>query len=161
MLSTTNQMPTLPTTKPNDCPHKDECAFSTPTQLLFRGPLNAEICIIGQGPGRDEVAAQSPFVGPSGQMVDRLLTAAGFDPSTVLFCNSLRCSTTSGTPKIKELSMCRENAWEVAFAYPRKLLIILGNEANCCIFSTPPKGVLAGAGTFQVHKETDRSEEHT
>ena len=51
------------------------------------GPLNAEISVVGEGPGREELRAGRPFVGPSGKELDKLLSAAGLRRSDVYITN--------------------------------------------------------------------------
>lgn len=52
-----------------------------------RGPLNAEIVVIGEAPGRREMESGAPFVGPSGRLQDAWITAAGLNPSSVRYEN--------------------------------------------------------------------------
>ena len=40
------------------------------------GPSNAKIAIVGEAPGREEVAKGKPFIGPSGRLLDKLLERA-------------------------------------------------------------------------------------
>jgi len=51
------------------------------------GPLDAEICIIGQSPGRDEARIGRPFVGPAGKLFRRWLSEAGIDPESCYWTN--------------------------------------------------------------------------
>src|SRR5215469_2458346 len=44
-----------------------------------RGPKDARVAIVGEAPGREETAALRPFVGPSGQELERMLALAGID----------------------------------------------------------------------------------
>jgi uracil-DNA glycosylase family 4 len=47
-------------------------------QAVFsRGRADAPLMIIGEGPGAEEDARGQPFVGRAGQLLDRMLTAAG------------------------------------------------------------------------------------
>ena len=48
------------------------------TQSVFgRGNPNASVLVVGEGPGADEDRAGQPFVGKAGQLLDRMLAAAG------------------------------------------------------------------------------------
>ncbi|WP_453976421.1 uracil-DNA glycosylase [Brevundimonas sp. Marseille-Q4549] len=48
------------------------------TQSVFgRGNPNAPVLVIGEGPGADEDRIGQPFVGKAGQLLDRMLAAAG------------------------------------------------------------------------------------
>jgi uracil-DNA glycosylase len=51
------------------------------------GPHDAKIVIVGESWGREELAAKRPFVGPSGQELNRLLTEAGISRYDVLCTN--------------------------------------------------------------------------
>jgi uracil-DNA glycosylase family 4 len=65
------------------------CALrETATNLVFSdGNPSASIMIIGEAPGGEEDRAGKPFVGPSGQLLDRMLGSIGLDRSQVLITN--------------------------------------------------------------------------
>lgn len=51
------------------------------------GPHDAKIVIVGESWGREEAAAKRPFVGPSGQELNRLLSEAGINRYDCLCAN--------------------------------------------------------------------------
>src|SRR5260370_30584904 len=52
---------------------------STRTQTVFgQGEPSVELCFVGEAPGGEEDAQGLPFVGAAGQLLNRLITAAGF-----------------------------------------------------------------------------------
>lgn len=52
----------------------------TATRLVFAdGLVGARVMIVGEAPGRDEEQQGKPFVGQSGQLLDRMLAAIGLD----------------------------------------------------------------------------------
>lgn len=51
------------------------------------GRMAAPIWLIGEAPGADEIAAGTPFVGASGQLLTRLLLESGFDRSQCFISN--------------------------------------------------------------------------
>src|SRR6185437_1043861 len=65
------------------------CALkATATQLVFAdGNPAARLMFVGEAPGRDEDIEGLPFVGRSGKLLDRMLTAIGLDRSTVYIAN--------------------------------------------------------------------------
>lgn len=67
----------------------DGCALKkTATNLVFAdGNPEAEIMLIGEAPGADEDRQGKPFVGVSGQLLDRMMAAIGFDRSTFYITN--------------------------------------------------------------------------
>ncbi len=56
--------------------------------VFARGNPDAPVMIIGEAPGREEDEQGKPFVGPSGQLLDKALKAAGFGPDDVYITNA-------------------------------------------------------------------------
>jgi DNA polymerase len=68
-----------------------------------------ELCFIGEAPGADEDAQGEPFVGPAGQLLNRIITACGMKREEVYICNILRCRPPGNrTPLPNEAANCRE-----------------------------------------------------
>src|SRR5262249_20444405 len=65
------------------------CALRTPaTQVVFAdGNPQARLMFVGEAPGRDEDLAGLPFVGRSGQLLDRMLAAIGRDRTCAYIAN--------------------------------------------------------------------------
>jgi len=60
----------------------------TATQLVFAdGNPEARVMLVGEAPGRDEDLQGLPFVGRSGQLLDRMLAAIGLDRNSVYIAN--------------------------------------------------------------------------
>jgi DNA polymerase len=56
----------------------------TATQLVFSdGNPEGRVMLVGEAPGRDEDIQGRPFVGRSGQLLDRMLAAIGLDRTSV------------------------------------------------------------------------------
>ena len=49
------------------------------TTVFADGNPNARVMIVGEAPGRDEDIAGKPFIGRSGQLLDKMLAAIGLD----------------------------------------------------------------------------------
>ena len=72
----------------------DKCALSkTRTNLVFGvGNENAEVMFIGEGPGEQEDLQGEPFVGRSGQLLDKYLDAIDLDRNkNVYIGNIIKC----------------------------------------------------------------------
>jgi uracil-DNA glycosylase family 4 len=65
------------------------CALrKTATQLVFAdGNPQARIMFVGEAPGAEEDRAGKPFVGRSGQLLDRMLAAIGLDRASAYITN--------------------------------------------------------------------------
>ena len=86
------------------------------TQTVFgRGPADARLVVVGEQPGDREDFAGEPFVGPSGQLLDRALGDAGIRRDQVYVTNAVKHFkfTVRGkrrihqTPKSEEIKACR------------------------------------------------------
>src|SRR5258706_10726155 len=67
----------------------DGCALkSTATRLVFAdGNPQARIMFVGEAPGREEDIEGLPFVGRSGKLLDRMISAIGLDRSKAYIAN--------------------------------------------------------------------------
>ena len=78
---------------------KKECAgclgcslCSTRHSLVFGdGNPNAEVMLIGEGPGEQEDLQGLPFVGPAGKLLDSMLEMIDLDRSRVYIANIVKC----------------------------------------------------------------------
>ena len=59
----------------------------TTNLVPFDGPLEAEICFLGEAPGEQEDNALKPFVGAAGQLLDRCFRTVGIARGEVLLGN--------------------------------------------------------------------------
>jgi uracil-DNA glycosylase family 4 len=93
------------------------------------GRVDSAVVIIGEAPGREELAANRPFVGKSGKLLDAVLAKAGIDRADAFVTNALRCQPTESPPSRAAIEACRERLTEEVLAYPRKVILALGNTA--------------------------------
>jgi DNA polymerase len=65
--------------------------YAFATQAVFgEGPITAQVMLVGEQPGDREDVEGQPFVGPAGQLLDRALSDAGIDRSTVYVTNIVK-----------------------------------------------------------------------
>ena len=69
------------------------CALAqTRTNVVFGdGATDAEILLIGEGPGQSEDEQGVPFVGRAGQLLDDMLEIIGLDRTKVYIANIVKC----------------------------------------------------------------------
>lgn len=64
----------------------------TRTHVVFGvGNRQADVMLIGEGPGEQEDLQGVPFVGPAGKLLDRMLSLIDLDRSTVYIANIVKC----------------------------------------------------------------------
>ena len=72
------------------------------------GDRKANLLIVGEGPGHDEDIRGEPFVGRSGQLLDRMLAAIGIARDQVYITNIVKCRPPNNRdPKSDEAQQCR------------------------------------------------------
>jgi uracil-DNA glycosylase len=95
--------------------HFDACTLKkTATNLCFAdGNPRARVMLVGEAPGRDEDIEGKPFVGRSGQLLDKMLAAIGLsrhaeDPEKAVFITNTIFWRPPGnrTPTEAETAMC-------------------------------------------------------
>lgn len=69
------------------------CALSqTRTQAVpGEGSISADLMFVGEGPGYHEDQQGKPFVGPAGQLLDKLLASIGLRRQDVYITNMVKC----------------------------------------------------------------------
>jgi uracil-DNA glycosylase family 4 len=91
------------------------------------GPVEAEIMLIGEGPGFHENEQGRPFVGAAGQFLDELLAQAGLKRSDVWIGNVVKCRPPGNRdPLPEELSACDDYLERQVRAINPKIIITLG-----------------------------------
>jgi DNA polymerase len=92
-----------------DCVRCKQLA-STRTQTVFGvGPLDPDLCFVGEAPGEQEDYQGRPFVGPAGQLLDRIIGACGMKREDVFILNILKCRPPGNRkPSAEEAGNCRE-----------------------------------------------------
>ena len=76
-----------------DCARCQNCSLTeTRTHVVFGdGATDAEILLIGEGPGQHEDEQGVPFVGKAGQLLDDMLEMIGLDRTKVYIANIVKC----------------------------------------------------------------------
>lgn len=125
------------------------------TQIVFsRGSHEARLVIIGEAPGADEDAQGLPFVGRSGQLLDKVITSLGYDPTKDIYVmNVLKCRPPDNRrPTEEEVITCSEFFNEQLTLVDPKLIVCLGNTATQNLLKVK-EGVtkLRGQALFYKH----------
>jgi DNA polymerase len=97
---------------------------------LSRGSPEARIMLIGEAPGKDEDAKGLPFVGQAGQLLDRMLAAAGLAQADVYITNLVFWRPPGNrTPSPEEVQVCQPFVERQIELLSPDMLIFLGNAA--------------------------------
>jgi DNA polymerase len=130
---------------------------NTATNLVFAdGNPEGRVMMIGEAPGRDEDLQGLPFVGRSGQLLDRMLKAIGLDRTTVYIANTVPWRPPGNrTPTPQETEICRPFIErQIALAEP-DILVLLGGAAAKQMLQTT-EGILRLRGKWRPFRSGDR-----
>ncbi|MBX6350850.1 MAG: uracil-DNA glycosylase, partial [Clostridia bacterium] len=76
--------------------------------VFGEGDPKARLFVVGEGPGAREDELGRPFVGRAGELLDRILAAAGFRREEVYITNVVMCRPPGNrTPEPAEVEACR------------------------------------------------------
>lgn len=117
----------------NACLNCKKCGLcETRTNVVFgMGKQNAQVMFIGEGPGEQEDLQGKPFVGRSGQLLDKMLAAVDLDRNENIYIgNIVKCRPPKNRdPLPEEQEMCID--WlrnQFALIRP-KIVVCLGRIA--------------------------------
>jgi uracil-DNA glycosylase family 4 len=112
----------------------ETCPFPSGRKVGGRGPVDAPVVIVGEGPGMEELMQGIPFIGPSGEVVERARIPYLRIPT--YFTNATQCTfqktknTTQDQRKLEALCRrCNKRLIDEIQAHPRKVIIALGAAA--------------------------------
>lgn len=115
------------------CPLK-----ATAKNLVFAdGNPQAKIMLVGEAPGRDEDIQGLPFVGRSGQLLDRMLASIGLSRENVYISNVLPWRPPGNrTPTPAETAMCLPFIMRHIELVGPKVLVCVGGVSAKELFGT-------------------------
>jgi DNA polymerase len=96
------------------------------------------VMVVGEGPGGEEDAQGRPFVGPAGQLLDKMLASVGLSrDKNCYIANTVKCRPPGNrTPQPEETAACRPFLErQLALLQPR-VVLCMGNTAIHCLAAT-------------------------
>ena len=95
------------------------------------GNPDADIMIIGEGPGEMEVENGVPFTGPAGQLLDKILEAVDVKREDCYFSNTIVCRTNekNRTPSWDEIQNCAERLDEEINIVKPNVILMVGSPS--------------------------------
>ena len=108
------------------------CEYSkTRHNTVFgEGNLHASLMFIGEGPGQVEDETGRPFVGPAGQLLDKMLAAINLKREDVYICNVVKCRPPyNAVPKPECAETCMPYLRMQVRCIAPKIIVCLGKTA--------------------------------
>lgn len=116
---------------------KDDPLAKAGTNIVIsRGNPKAKLLLIGEAPGPQENIKGKPFVGPAGQLLDKILQAGNFDPETDVYITNSVFRMPPGEdgksfrkPTDQEVEYYRPYVFEIIRLIDPRLILLTGNVA--------------------------------
>lgn len=114
----------------------DPLADAGTNVVISRGNPDAKLLIIGEAPGPEENIKGKPFVGRAGQMLDKVLQAADFDPEKDVYITNSVFRMPPGEdgkpfrkPTTEEINYYRPYVFEIVRFVDPRVILLTGNVA--------------------------------
>ncbi|MFT3891040.1 MAG: uracil-DNA glycosylase [Anaerolineales bacterium] len=105
--------------------------------VISRGNPEAKLLIIGEAPGPEENVKGKPFVGRAGQLLDKILEAAKFDPEKDVYITNSVFRLPPGEdgkafrkPTNEEIDFYRPFVFEIIRLVDPVIMLLTGNVAS-------------------------------
>lgn len=122
--------------------------------VLGEGNRNADIMLVGEGPGADEDALGRPFVGKAGQLLDKMFSAIDIKREELYITNVVKCRPPGNrTPQDDEATACLP-ILRMQYALIRpKIVVCLGATATRHLYD-PEARITRVRGQWMEKNET-------
>jgi uracil-DNA glycosylase family 4 len=135
--------------------------FSAKNLAFSDGNPEGRVMLVGEAPGADEDRIGKPFMGRSGQLLDRMLAAIGLDRSQVYVANIVPWRPPGNrTPTPQEITICKPFiARQIELASPEFLMCLGGPAAQNLL--NIKDGILRTRGRWLSYRTDDGREIRT
>ncbi len=132
--------------------------FTAKNLVFADGNPQARVMFVGEAPGADEDRIGKPFMGRSGQLLDRMMAAIGLDRTGAYVSNVVPWRPPGNrNPTPQEISICRPFIErQIELASP-DILVCLGAPATQTLTGTKD-GILKARGRFYPYRLGDGRE---
>lgn len=116
---------------------KDDPLANAGTNIVIsRGNPQAKLLLVGEAPGPQENIQGKPFVGPAGQLLDKILLAGGFNPEEDVYITNSVFRMPPGDdgkpfrkPNDHEIEYYRPFVFEMIRVIDPRVILLTGNVA--------------------------------
>jgi DNA polymerase len=114
--------------------------------VFASGNPNADLMLIGEGPGAEEDRQGLPFVGPAGELLNRILQAIEIQRDDVYIANIVKCRPPGNRdPQPDEVAACRGYLEkQIALVQPRVIVALGKVAAQTLLGNESPIGQMRG-----------------
>ena len=129
--------------------HARQCVFA-------RGNPEADVMVIGEAPGREEDIAGKPFIGPAGQLMDKMLASIGLTEETAYLTTVVNWRLPkTRNPTAEDIALCEPFLQRhIELAEPKVILMV----GKASLFAmTGLSGIMKNRGQWQTVKVAEKN----
>lgn len=131
------------------------CALKkTAKNTVFgEGPQDAPVMFVGEAPGADEDRLGRPFVGVSGQLLDKIMASVGLDRKKNAYISNIIPWRPPGNrnPSSSEISLCMPFIERHIELLRPKILIMIGGVSMSSLLGQP-SGIMKMRGNWTTYQ---------
>lgn len=121
---------------------KEECPYTRYPKIPPTKTFDADLAVVGEGPGITELSRKKPFVGDSGDVLNKSLKAADLPPREEVFItNAMLCRAAKKPIKNKALWCCRPRVIQELKEVDPEVVLVLGSSALRTITNDPRSSI--------------------
>ena len=111
--------------------HRCDLGASRTNVVVGEGDPHARIMVVGEGPGQTEDETGRPFVGRSGELLDKILASVNLSREhDVYICNIVKCRPPENRePTLQEAEACKGYLMEQIRLVDPKIILLTGKTA--------------------------------
>lgn len=140
-----------------DAPH-DQFVTAFTNIVFDDGDPCASLCFVGEAPGAEEDLQGKPFVGRSGELLNKMIVGMGLSRERVYICNVLKTRPPdNATPTTREIDICRPYLLaQLAIVRPKAIVTLGLPAAQALLRSTDTMARLrSNWATLSLRSEGD------
>jgi uracil-DNA glycosylase len=120
--------------------------------VFSRGGGASGLVFVGEGPGEEEDRQGLPFVGPAGQLLDRMIAAMQLERDDVYVCNVVKCRPPKNRkPDPDEMALCMPFLAEQLSILEPRVIVALGATAVQGLLGTT-EGITRLRGQWKLYR---------
>jgi DNA polymerase len=128
----------------------NRCKLSCSNKVHGCGSIKSPLMVLGEGPGRDELATGVPLIGAAGTFLIMTLNSLGVYRGNVYMTNATKCNKEENgklqTPDMEELETCRSFLMRELKIVRPQVILAMGNPALRSITGDYSKKISAERG---------------
>jgi uracil-DNA glycosylase len=130
---------------------------STRRSIVFGvGASDTPLMFVGEAPGEQEDRRGEPFVGPAGELLDKMIEAMGWSRRAVYIANTTKCRPPGNrNPQADELAQCMPFLHAQIEAIAPRIIVALGRPASNQLLGTDAP-ISALRGRFHAYPGSTR-----